>query len=140
MIEEEAIGRFDCGALRIAIEGRDPDALLGFYAQEAELRIQNAALPGGVAFELRGRVQIERYLRAVCDQQMSCTIVGEVFADRESIAFVEVCGYPDGARISVKTTLELDEGGRILRQLEVVQSRRSEEAHREVSAEGSKDH
>jgi hypothetical protein len=84
-------------------------------------------------------VQIERYLRAVCDQQMTCTIVGEVFADQDSIEFVEVCGYPDGARISVKTTLELDEGGRILRQLEVVHRRRSGEAHREVSAEDPKE-
>jgi hypothetical protein len=50
MIEEEAVAMLDFGALRIAIEGRDPVALLGFYAQEAELRIQNAALPGGVAF------------------------------------------------------------------------------------------
>jgi hypothetical protein len=138
MIEEEAIGRFDCGALRIAIEGRDPDALLGFYTQDARLRIQNTALPDGVAFELRGRAQIERYLRAVCDQEMSCTVVGEVFADLDSIEFLEVCGYPDGARISVKTTLEL-EGGRIFSQLEVVE-RRSEDANREVSAEGTKEH
>lgn len=46
MIEEETTGRLDFGALRFAIEDRDPDALLGFYAEDAELRVVEAGLPG----------------------------------------------------------------------------------------------
>ena len=120
MIEEETTGELNFQTLRRAIERRDPDALLGFYADDACLRISHAALPGGLPFELVGRAQIERYLRAVCDQEMTCAVVGEpVFGD-ESIEFVEACGYPDGARISVRTTLALEES-RISRQLDVVE-------------------
>ena len=125
MIGEEARAGLDFGALRSAIEWRDPDALLGFYAEDARLRVENAALPEGVAFELRGRERIERYLRAICDQGISRAVVGEVFADEDGIEFVEVCGYPDGARISVETTLELRKG-RISRQLDVVERIRSD--------------
>ena len=120
MIEEEATGTLDFGALRGAIERRDPDALLSFYAEDAGLRIENAVLPDGLAFELRGKEQIERYLRAVCEQEMTCMVAGEADSDEDGIEFVEVCSYPDGARISVKTRLEL-EGGRISRQLDVVE-------------------
>jgi len=120
MVEEGTAGRLDFHALRGAIERRDPDALLGFYSEDAGLRIVNAVLPDGLAFELRGKEQIERYLRAICDQEMTRVVVGEADSDADGIQFVEVCEYPDGARISVETRLELD-GGRISRQLDVVQ-------------------
>ena len=120
MIEEGTAGTLDFGVLRKAIERRDPDALLSFYAEDAGLRIEHVSLPEGPAFELRGRAQIERYLRAVCDQQMSCAVVGEPVFGRGSVEFLEVCGYPDGTRISVKTTLELRRG-RISSQLDVVE-------------------
>ena len=137
MIEEGTAGTLDFGVLRAAIERRDPDALLGFYTEDAELRIRHAFLPDGLAFELRGRTQIERYLHAVCDQQMTCAVVGEAVFGEGSVEFVEVCGYPDGTRISVSTTLELT-GGRISRQLDVVE-RGSEDTNGEVSAEGARE-
>jgi hypothetical protein len=121
--EETSAGRLDFGALREAIEGKDPDLLLGFYAEDSELRIVNAALPDGVAFELRGRGQIERYLRAVCDQQMSCLLEGEAVFGEGSIAFCEVCAYPDGTRVVVRTTLEIADG-LIVRQVDVARSAR----------------
>lgn len=117
---EETTGRLDFGAMSDAIEGCDPDALLGFYSEDAELRIINAALPESVAFELKGRSQIERYLRAVCDQEMICGVEDEVVIGEGSVEFVEVCTYPNGTLISVRTTLEVREG-RILRQLDVVE-------------------
>ena len=123
MIDEETTRGFDLGTLRFAIEGKDPDLLLGFYAEEAELRIVNATLPDGPAFELKGISQIERYLRAVSDQEMSCIIEGEVVSGEGWITFSEVCAYPDGTEISVETTLEIGEG-RIVRQTDVVHSAR----------------
>jgi hypothetical protein len=119
--EETSAGRLDFGALRCAIEGKDPELLLGFYAEDAELRIVNAALPDGLAFELRGKAEIERYLRAVCDQQMTCIIEGEIVFGEEGIAFVEICEYPEGTEISVETTLEIGEG-KILRHTDVARS------------------
>ena len=112
----------DYGALRDALEGKDPDALLGFYSEEAELRIVNAALPDGVAFELKGRAQIERYLRAVCEQEMVCLLVGgeAVYGEEEGlVSFSSTCEYPDGSRISVRTTLEIA-GSLIAGQTDVV--------------------
>ena len=127
MIEKESTARkLDFGALREAIEDKDPDLLLSFYSEDAELRIVNAALPDGVAFELRGRGQIERYLRAVCDQQMSCLLEGDVSFGDESITFDEVCAYPDGTLISVETTLEIAEG-KIQRQTDVARSARHDD-------------
>jgi hypothetical protein len=74
MIEGETSGALDFGNLREAIEGRNPDLLLGFYADDAALRILNSEAPGGPAFELRGRAQNEKCLRAVCDQEMTCAV------------------------------------------------------------------
>jgi hypothetical protein len=126
VIEEKTKGGFDFGALREAIEDKDPDLLLSFYAGDAELRIVNAALPEGVAFELKGRSQIGRYLRAVCDQEMCCLLEGGVVLGEGSIVFCEVCEYPEGALISVETTLEIAEG-LIVRQVDVARSARRDD-------------
>jgi hypothetical protein len=130
MIEKEITNKLDCGALRSSIELRDLDALISFYSDDAELRILNAAFPDGPAFELRGRAQIEKYLRAVCDQQMICSVEGEVVFDEGSVEFVEACHYPNGTPISVRPTLEVA-GGLIKRQTDVVErARRADESER----------
>ena len=116
---EEMKGRLDFGALRDAIERKDPEALLGFYSEDAELRIVQEALPEGRPFELKGKAQIERYLRAVCDQEVSCAVRGEAAFGGRSVAFVETCSYPNGTPISISTTLEVEEG-LISRQIDVV--------------------
>ncbi len=126
MIEEETTGRLDFEALRGAIERCEADVLIGFYSEDAELRIVNAASLDGPAFELRGRAEIERYLCAVCDQQMSCTVEDEVVFGEESIVFDEMCAYPDGTLISLRTTLEIAEG-KIVRQTDVARSARHDE-------------
>jgi len=109
------------------MEGKDPDALVGFYSEDAELRILNAALPEGVAFELKGRSQMERYLHAVCEQEMDCLVEGDAVFGKGSVSFVEACAYPDGSRILVRTTLEIA-GGLIVRQTDVVEGAPSEDA------------
>jgi hypothetical protein len=89
MIEEEISSEaLDFGYLREAIEGRNPDLLLGFYADDAALRIVNSDAPGGPAFELRGTAQIEKCLRAVCDQEMTCAVEG-IEVKRGHISFGE---------------------------------------------------
>jgi ketosteroid isomerase-like protein len=119
MIEETAKG-LDFGALRDAIEARDPEALIGFYADDAELRVVYAALPNGPAFGLKGRAQIERYLGTICDQDMTCRLQGEPVVGEGSVSFAQVCSCPSGAPVSVRTTLELA-GGLIVRQTDVVE-------------------
>jgi ketosteroid isomerase-like protein len=127
VIEEETTARPEFGALRRAIEGRDADTLIGFYSDDAELRVLNGDALGGPAFELRGRAQMERYLRAVCEQEMTCLLLeGEPAFGRGSVSFGSTCEYPGGTRVSVTTTLELDGEGRILRHTDVAQSARSD--------------
>jgi hypothetical protein len=120
MIEEETTRTLDFDTPYEAIGRCDPDALPSFYADDALLRIENEALPGGLAFELRGRSQIGRYLRAVRDQEMTCAVRGDVVLRKGSAEFVEAYQYPDGARTSVRTMLESHEGS-ISRQLDVVE-------------------
>ena len=129
MIEEDKTARFDFEALRSAIESADPDLLLGFYAEDAELRVVHASFPDGAVFELKGRSQIERFLHAICDQQSSCLLEVEVVVDGDSISFREVCEYSDGIRIRVRTTLEIAEG-LIRHQLDVVERPPGEEEGR----------
>jgi hypothetical protein len=119
VIEEDTAHALDFEALRDAIEGREADLLLGFYAEDAELRVVNGGSADGPVFELKGRSQIERYLHAVCDQEVACA-VGDVDVEEGRISFIEACEYPDGTKVLVRTTLEL-RGGRIFRQLDVVE-------------------
>jgi hypothetical protein len=119
MIEQNASEGLDFLALKDAIEGKNPDAMLAFYAEDAELRVENAALPEGKAFELKGRSQIERYLHAICEQEMDCLVEGGAVYGERSVVFVEACRYPDGGAVSVETMLEV-EGGLVVRQIDVV--------------------
>jgi hypothetical protein len=109
----------DFGALRDAVESGNLDALLGFYAEEAELRVVDAARPRGAAFELEGRAEIGKYLRTVRDGGTSIAFNGGAVSNDRGIAFVEECRYPDGAQVSVETMLEVEEG-LIVRQVDVV--------------------
>jgi hypothetical protein len=126
VIEEDKAASLDFGALRYAIERADPDLLLGFYAEDAELRIVHAGLPEGKAFELRGRAQIKRYLHAICEQEMDCSVEGGAVHGGGSILFVEACNYPNGDAVRVETMLEVA-GGLIVRQIDSVRPAPSEE-------------
>ena len=128
MIEEETGGRLNFEALREAIERRDPDRLLAFYADDAELRVVNAGVVDGLAFELHGSAHIERYLRVVFANDAPRRLEVEVRGE-ERIVFAEECAYPDGITVLVRTTLELAEG-RISRQLDVVEPRHDDPVRR----------
>jgi SnoaL-like domain len=88
---------FDFEALRRAIEHCDPDAMLGFYAEEAQLSIVNADAPHVSPFELRGKAEITKHLRAVFGQEVFHRVERGV-ADENRVMFREACEYPDGCR------------------------------------------
>jgi hypothetical protein len=115
-------------ALRSAIERCDPDLVLGFYAEDAQLSIANAGSPQGSPFELRGKAEIAKHLRTVFGQETSRRVEGEVVGE-EQVAFREACEYPDGSRVMVETMLEVH-GGKIVRQEEVV-AKDSQADHKE---------
>ena len=118
MRKSKADEGLDFEALRHAIEHCDLDVMLGFYAEDAELSIVNAEAPRSFPFELRGKGEIAKYLRAVFGTETSHHVEGEVVG-KERVIFREACEYPDGSRVQVETTLEL-RGGKIVRQVDVV--------------------
>lgn len=131
MIEGRA-RRLEFGALRDAIERGDAEGLTGFYAEDAELRVVHAALPEGQAFELEGRARIGRYLKAVCDQEITCSVENGAVVGEGSIEFFQTCEYPKGPPTSVWTTLEVSRG-LIVRQTDVVERASSDDRGDEES-------
>jgi hypothetical protein len=105
-------------ALRLAIEQGDRDLVLGFYAEDAQLSIANAEAQRSSPFELRGKAEIAKHLRAVFGQGTSHRVGGEVVGE-DGVRFWEACEYSDGSRVMVETTLEVHDG-KIVRQVDVV--------------------
>ena len=118
MTERNTADGLDFEALRESIERCDLDVMLGFYAEEAELRIVNAGNPQSLLFELRGKAEIAKHLRATFGQETSHRVEREV-VDKNRVTFREMCEYPDGSWVRVETTLEVPEG-KIVRQVDVV--------------------
>jgi hypothetical protein len=110
--------RLDFEALRHAVEHCDLEVMLGFYAEDAKLTIVNAEAPRSFPFELRGKGEIAKYLRAVFSPETSHRVEGEVVG-KERVTFREACEYPDGSRVRVETTLEV-RNGKIIGQVDVV--------------------
>jgi hypothetical protein len=120
MTERKPADGLDFDALRLGIERRDADRVLGFYAEDAHLSIVNAEARRGFPFELRGKAEIAKHLRAVFGQGASHRVEREeVVGEGDGMMFREVCEYPDGGWVVVETTLEM-RGGQICRQVDVV--------------------
>jgi SnoaL-like domain len=120
MTQRKADTGLDFETLRWGMERRDPDLVLGFYAEDARLSIANAAAPQASPFELRGKAEIAKHLRAVFGQGASHRVQREeVVGEGDGMRFREVCEYPDGGWVVVETTLEI-RGGQICRQVDVV--------------------
>jgi hypothetical protein len=108
----------DFEALRLCIERCDPDPMLGFYADDVELSIVDADSPRTPPFELHGRSEVAKHLRAVYGQKASHR-VERAIVDEGRVTFREACEYPDGNRVLVETTLEVSDG-KIVRQVDMV--------------------
>ena len=103
--------------LKRAIEGRDAKALIGFYADDALLRIIDHDNPPGKPRELKGKPAIAAYYDDVCGRAMSHHIDAGV-SDGHMLAFTQVCTYPNGGKVFCSAMLELRDG-RIVRQTAV---------------------
>jgi hypothetical protein len=112
--------RLDFEALRYAIERRDPDLMLGFYAEDARLSIFNVHTPHASPFELRGKGEIGKHLRTAFGHEASHRVQRDADVGEDRVTFREACEYSDGGRV-VETTLEVRDG-KIVRQVDVVAS------------------
>ena len=113
--------RLDFEALRHAIERSDPDLMVGFYAEDARLSIVNVHTPRASPFELRGKWEIARHLRASFGHEASHHVRRDAAVGEDRVTFREACEYSDGGRVVVETTLEVLDG-KIVRQVDVVAS------------------
>ncbi len=133
MTARKTAGTLDFEALRHAVERCDPELVLGFYAEDAQLSIVNAGASQAAPFELHGKAEIAKHLRAVFSQETSHRVVREVVSE-DRVTFREACEYPDGIRVWVETTLEVRDG-KIVRQVDVVAKERplTRETHPETN-------
>jgi SnoaL-like domain len=121
MRRRRASERLNFEALRCAIEHCDVDVMLGYYAEDAQLSIANAVTPHASPFELCGKAEIAKHLRAVLDPETSHRVEREHVVSEDRVTFREACEYPDGIRVWVETTLEVQDG-KIVRQVDVVET------------------
>lgn len=108
-------------ALRLGIERCDPEFVLGFYAEDARLSIVIAVTPRAAPFELHGKADIAKHLRATFGQEASHCVERDAAVGEDQVTFREACEYSDGGRVVVETTLEVRDG-KIVRQVDVVAS------------------
>jgi hypothetical protein len=132
MTQRKAANRLDFEALRHAIERCDPDLVLGFYAEDAQLSIVNAEAPQGSPFELCGKAEIAKLLRATFGPETSHRVERKAAVGEDRVMFREACEYPDGSRVLVETTLELRDG-KVVRQVDVVEQDARADREEEIS-------
>jgi nuclear transport factor 2 (NTF2) superfamily protein len=117
MAERAAAGGLDLEALRRAAEGKDPEAMLSLYADDAEyVRVDRNNTPSS-PMALSGKEEVGEYLRDVFSREMTHRIVNEVVGE-DRAAFNWACEYPDGTKVLAAKTVELREG-KIMRQVSV---------------------
>jgi hypothetical protein len=121
MTRRKAKGGLDFEALRLGIERSDPDLMLAFYAEDARLSIVNALTPHVSPFELCGKGEIAKHLRAAFGHESSHRVERDGDVGEDRVTFREACEYSDGARVWVETSLEVLDG-KIVRQVDVVAS------------------
>ena len=117
MTEQKTRGGFDFEVLRRGIEQSDAEALIGLYADDAELRVVNKNTTPSSPLQLHGKEQIAEMLRDVCGRTMTHRVEDEVIGEGR-IAFNEACEYPDGLKVLGATTLDVRDG-KIVRQVNI---------------------
>src|ERR671911_412264 len=114
---EQMAPSLDFEAMRHAIEESDYEALISFYAENAELRMVNKNSTPSSPTVLRGKEEISELLRDVCGRAMTHHVEDEVVGE-DRVAYNEACEYSDGVRVLGATTIDLRDG-MIVRQTNV---------------------
>jgi hypothetical protein len=100
---------FDLARFCAAAEGRDVQTQLSMYAPGAVVTIADRVNQPGSPQILRGRDEIEGWLRDICGREMTHHVRHRV-ADAGGAAFSEACRYPDGTNVMCATVLRLADG------------------------------
>jgi ketosteroid isomerase-like protein len=100
---------FDLDALRRGHAEHDAAGLAALYADDAVIRIVDAAHPPSTPMELRGKAEIRGFLDDVCGRDMTHE-VAMAFSDGDRLAFQVACRYATGERVLTSETCLLEDG------------------------------
>jgi SnoaL-like domain len=95
--------------LSAAIESRNADAILGWYAADAVLTVLDRDHPPSAPAVYRGLDEIGAYYRDVCGRNIQHE-VRDAVATESGFGFAQHCRYPDGARVVCATVATLRDG------------------------------
>jgi hypothetical protein len=110
---------FHFDAYRRAFERLDLEAMLSYYAPDAEWFEYKPTAPPRAPVHLRGRdTEIREYLAEVCASPIELVISDEVIGARRA-AFRITIALGEGRRMIEHCIVDLDEQGRITRHAEV---------------------
>ncbi len=109
---------FDFDAFRASFEARDVQRWITFYADDSEwLEYRDDGKPPRAPHVMRGRAEIEEFLRDVAASDLSVALENEVVGEIRA-AFTTVVTFGDGRRILENTIIDYP-GGLITRTMEV---------------------
>jgi hypothetical protein len=120
MTANRTAAAFDLAALRRGVEQRDVTTMLRLYDDDAEIVVTDRDHPPSAPQVMHGRAQIGMFLGDVLGREMTHAL-DHVVASGDTVSFVQRCRYPDGARVTFSSVLDIDGGGHITRQ-EAVQA------------------
>lgn len=109
------IANFDLDALKRGHRERDPELLLGLYADDAELVVIDDEHPPSHPLVLEGPARIANYLRELCEGDIILEVGDEVVGG-DRVALHVAFWYPDGTQALSSEVLDLDDDGRIRRE------------------------
>ncbi|MCC7276480.1 MAG: nuclear transport factor 2 family protein [Alphaproteobacteria bacterium] len=108
---------FDFVAFKEAFVGKNRDAWLGFFADDAEWIEYRHNAPPRSPNRMSGKQQIGSFLTGVCGAPVRLAISDEVLG-RDRAAFCVTCELPNGNRIIEHVIIHVRDG-RIARQVDV---------------------
>ena len=103
--------------LRTAIEARDADGVVAWYAEDATLTILDRDHPPAAPAVYRGLDAIRVYYQDICGRNIHHE-VRDAVATPDGLAFTQHCAYPDGAAV-LCATVARTRGGKIYSQTAV---------------------
>lgn len=121
MTEHKTSSGLDFEVLRRAIEDLDIELLAGFYAEDAEVIIVNRDAPPDSPHVMRGKREIVETNREIFEEDIRQRVESEAIG-RERVALRLATEYPDGKRELCGVFFDLDEDGKVVRQVVVSQA------------------
>jgi len=104
----------DLATFRRAIETRDAAGVLAWYNDDAVITLVDRDHPPASPTVLRGAAEILAYYTDICGRNIDHQ-VDLLVHDETGLAYVQLCRYPDGGKVTCATVATLT-AGRIDRQ------------------------